>query len=155
MTDGVARLGREPGHDARQVLETILSADERVEPRLGEEPQREVEAPLARPARALRRGHGAYLRRLEREPLRVEALAERQRHRAGPEPAHLEHGGLEGGELERQVRPIGRSTRVDDEIRAAARALRRRKAGPERSGDAGAARIEVHQFDLAPWNACG
>src|SRR5262245_4188683 len=100
MADRVPRRRGEPRQDVRQVLEAVLAGDERVERRVGEEAQRQVEPPLPRPARALRRRDVADLRRFQREPLRVEGCAERERYRARAEPAQLEDGRLEAGELE-------------------------------------------------------
>ena len=95
MAQRVARAGGELRHHLRQRLERALAGNQHVERRIGQQRQRELHPPPRIPARALRRGDAADLRRLERQPPRVKRLAERQRHRLVAVPAHLDDRRLE------------------------------------------------------------
>src|SRR6516162_2103197 len=94
------------------------------------------------------RGHSADLRRTQGEAARMEGAAERQRHYSGAIPAHLEHSGLETGNRERRCKPLGCSTRMDDEISFGARLLRGCETTTQSCRDAFARRIDVDQLDF-------
>src|SRR5262245_8466500 len=103
VTERRARRRGKARHDRRQIVELALAGHQHVERRILEQPERERHPPRRVPACALRIGDRADLRRLHRQPPRVESFAERDGNDAVAVPAHLDDRRLEAGEPEREL----------------------------------------------------
>src|SRR3990172_8160208 len=155
VTEGATRSARELRHDVGHYLESALASDETVQAWIDEQRERERHAPAARPARPLARCHGAHLGRAQREPPRVERLAERDRYGAGAVPAQLDDDGLERREPQGGRKTLGRAARVKDEIRLRRRSVRRGETDAEPRRDRVALAVRVDELDPAPRDAAG
>src|SRR5262245_25269208 len=82
VVDPATQLGQraraQPAHDRRQLVKAAAVVDQSLEPRVAAQLEREREPAPRRPARALSRWQRADLRRAQREPQRMKALAERE-----------------------------------------------------------------------------
>ena len=83
VTKRVPRLLAKPRHDVGQILERALIGDQRVEPRVPQQVQRQRHASSVGPPRCLQRAQPTHLATLDCQPPGVERLAQRQRD-AGP-----------------------------------------------------------------------
>ena len=77
-----------------------------------------------RPARTMRRRDASDLARYQPQPPAVEGAAERRVTVAVAIPAHLEHGRLLSGQLERRAKPAARAAGMNDQIAVARRCFR-------------------------------
>src|SRR6185436_11919210 len=105
MRQSVTGRRGQPREHGGQLLERAFACHERVELGVCEQLHDELHAPRMTPARALRRGDGADLRRLERETPAVERAAERHGRRIVAIPARFDDRRFDCGKLERSREP--------------------------------------------------
>src|SRR5262245_35310368 len=137
----------------RQLVERALARDQCVELRALQKPHDELHAPRVAPARALRVGHGADLRRFELQAPAVERAAERHRRRVVPIPARLDDRRLDGGELERRRESCAFPARVHDDVCVAPSGGRGAERHTERARCGGLALVDVDELDLGRGDA--
>ena len=139
-------MSESPGAATRRAIVAGRSAkaqvagDKAIKDGIGEEREREIEPPLAAPARAPRRGDGADLRGDEAQAAGVEILAQRRGDGAIAVPAQLDDARLEAGKPQACRKARGRATRMEDEIGLALGILRSREIAAQGGSDARRAR---------------
>src|ERR1051326_4081249 len=103
VTDRIARRRGQLRHDARQLLERALARDQRVEPFVAQRIDRHSHPAFRVAARAMRRRHGADLRRRDRQPPRVKRGAERHGDHMIAVPARFDDRRFEAGDPQREL----------------------------------------------------